>query len=272
MAPGVEPEGIARRAREIEAELRARQEAERIEQVQRKLCASDPREGMLAYLELDEVHRAGLREGKPGDRLRWLDLSRGTPRARVEAVLAFEHARERVAVDPDVGRALLAPHLAALERVPEARRLVREAEDRIHERRIARARDALRGASSALAAGRAEAALAAIDEAMRDLPDSEWATAEALRAEALRIIAGERRATEVARLRRDERFFEARDLAATLASEAEGEARARWEAERRRSRRRSSERSGSRWTRSRGRSTGAPTPFLASGSVPRTPG
>jgi hypothetical protein len=78
------------------------------------LQALDPREGLLAYLDLNEALRARVCAFEPGDRLRWLDLSRGAARARVEAVIALERAREGAAADPDAARALVAPHLAAL--------------------------------------------------------------------------------------------------------------------------------------------------------------
>jgi hypothetical protein len=149
-------------------------------------------------------------------------------------VVALERACERVEPDPEAARALVAPHLGTLERVPEARRIFGEAGVRMAERRAAQARAAVQTACVALTGGRAEEALGLLDDAtLRDLPETERGPAERLRAEAARMAARQRRAGEVGRLREAGRLFEARDLSATLAAEAEGEERARWEAERR---------------------------------------
>lgn len=161
-------------------------------------------------------------------------MARGAARARVDAVVALVRAREKAAVDAEAARALLAPHLGALERVPEARKLVREAEARLAERRVAKARGEVEAALAALAAGRAEEALEQVGEAvLRDLPDGERPAAEALRGEAAHVVAIARRVAEVARLRAAGNLFAARELADELAAESEGEARARWEEERR---------------------------------------
>lgn len=232
MARGAEREQLERRARAIEAGERARREAAVLERVRSLIGAPDPREGLVAYLDLDDALRARARG--TSELLRWIDLARGAPRARVEAVVALGRARERAAADPEAALALLEPHAGVLERVPEARRIAREAEARIAEARAARAIEAVRAAREALAKGGAAEARRLLDEAtLRDVPEPEQAAALALRAEAAAVAAREERIAEVARLRAGDHLFEARALAEELAKGSEGEERTRWEEERR---------------------------------------
>lgn len=233
-ARGPEREAIEHRAREIEATARARREAEAVERTSALLGAPDAKEGLAAYLELDEALRRRVRARATGGAVERLEAARGAPRARVEAVLALGEALTLAAADPEAALALLGPHLAALERVPEARQIARQAEARRAARRATRAREDVRAARAAFTAGdAAEATRRLHDAILRDLPAGERAEAAALRAEAARVVEKERRAAEVGRLRAAGQMFEARALAEELAAGAAGEERARWEAERR---------------------------------------
>lgn len=228
-------EAIERRVREVEAAARSRREAARVEEVRRLLHAADPREGLLAYLELPEPLRASVRAGDAGEPVRWLELTaRGAARGRVEAVLALARARELVGADAARALAVLAPHAGTLDRVPEARRVTQAAEARLEARRLVRAMEIIAAAQAAFAAGRAEEAGRRLDDpALRDLPEAERCLVESLRESIARIVARERRETEVSRLRQGGHLLDARDLAAELAASAEGEEQARWEGERR---------------------------------------
>ncbi|MFT3770133.1 MAG: hypothetical protein QM820_32290 [Minicystis sp.] len=233
IARGPERAGIEQKLRSIEAGERERREAEEVERVLRLLSERDAREGLAAYLGMDDAIRARVRaEGRSFAALRWLDLTgRGAPRARVEAVLALVKARDDA--DPEAVLAALAPHAALLERVPEARQLTRDAEARLAEQRSAQAMDELRAARAAFAAGGPAEVLRRLDEAtLRDLPHGERDGAAALRADAARLVERARRGGEVEALRASGRLFEARALAEELAAEASGDERAHWEAER----------------------------------------
>jgi hypothetical protein len=220
----------AERMRAIEVADRERREASIVDRIRRLLGAPDPREGLLAYLELDEALRGRVRVDGEIEALRFLDLTgRGAPRARVEAAHALAQARERAAADPEAALGWIAPHLGALERVPAARQLAREVEVRLAERRAARALAEIDAARAALAAGGAEEALRRLAAtALGDLPEEARAEATALRARGAR----EAKVAEVGRLRAAGALFEARALVEELAAEAESEERARWAAER----------------------------------------
>jgi hypothetical protein len=69
-------------------------------------------------------------------------------------------------------------------------------------------------------------------KAGRDLGDEDHAEAEALRAQAARILTHDKRVADVGRLRRTGHLFEARALAGELLAEAPLEERPRWEQER----------------------------------------
>jgi hypothetical protein len=230
-------EAAAHRAREMEAAAQAKREAERAALVRAQLAAPDPREGLLAWLDLDPALRRRVGElGEAAELCRWIDLTpaRAAPAARVEAVLAIPVARQILSGDPQGVIDALAPHEATLERVPEARRIAREAHAEIAARRAAQARAEVAAARRDLAGGDAASALARLDAPLlRDLGDAERAEAEALRAEAARIVAKEKRVADVGRLRLRGQLFEARSLADELRAEAPPEERPRWEEERR---------------------------------------
>lgn len=228
-------EDAERRAREAEAAREAKREAERVEQVRAQLAAPDPREGLLAWLALDPALRRRVGETPAAELCRALELTpaRVAAPARVDAVLAIAVARQRLAIDPQGAADTLAPHEATLERVPEARRILREAHAELAARRAARAREEVHAARRELDAGDAAAALARLSSPLvRDLAAEDHAEAEALRATAAAIVARHERAAEVGRLRRTGHLFEARALAGALAAEASPEERPRWEAER----------------------------------------
>jgi hypothetical protein len=235
-ARGPEREALERRVRALDAAERAAREAREVERVAGLLAAADPREGLLAYLELDEALRARTRERARLDAVRWLDLTgRGAPQARVDAVLALARARAQLARgDEEAAVTTLGPHLAALDRVPEAKQLTREAETIASARRAARAGEAVGAARAALAGGDAAAALRRLDEAtLRDVPEADRDAAAALRAEAAAAVARADRIEQLARLRAAGKLFEARRVAEELAADAGDPARARWQAERR---------------------------------------
>jgi hypothetical protein len=228
-------EAAERRAREIEAALQAEREAAQVEQVRAQLAAPDPREGLLAWLELDPALRRRVAAPGAAELCRWLELTpaRAAPPARVEAVLAIGVARQRLARDPQGAIEALAANEATLERVPEARRIVHEARAEIAARQAARAREAVAAARRDLAGGDAAAAIARLDAPLlRHLDDEEQAAAEVLRAEAAWIVLREKRVAEVSRLRLRAQLFEARDLADALLAEAPPDERPRWEQER----------------------------------------
>jgi hypothetical protein len=228
-------EATAARARELDAAREAQREAAQVELVQELLAEADPREGLLAWLDLDPALRR--RVGGPGtaELRRWLDLTpaRAAPLARVEAVLALASARGRLAGDPQGAIDALAPNEATLERVPEARRIMQGARAEIAARRSARACEEVLAARGDLAGGDASAALSRLDPSvLRDLDDEERAAAEAVRAEAARLVTRDKRVADVGRLRRAGNLFEARALAGELRAEAPPEERPRWEEER----------------------------------------
>jgi hypothetical protein len=235
-ACGPERGALEHRAREIEAAEKTKREAEQVEQVCRLLMGADEREALLSYLELDETLRAHVRARfqdpspepgrSPHEALTALErTAAGRAGARVDAVLALKEARSVVERDPEAALGLLGPHAGALERVPEGRRISREADATLRARRLSQAREQVRAARAELAAGAAAEALARLDAAsLRDLPEHERAEAAACAAEAARIVERRRRAEEAARLWAAGRLFEARAL-------AEGQARAEIRAE-----------------------------------------
>lgn len=233
------------RARELEAALHAQREALQVEQVQAQLAAPDLRGGLLAWLDLEPALRRRVGETGAAELCRWLDLTptRLMPSVRVEAVLAVLVAKQRLTSDPRGAIDALAAHEAALERVPEAKRIAREAHAQLAAEGTARAREEVLAARRDLSGGDAASAIARLDASLRsDLGDALRAEAEAMRAEAARILTHDNRVAEVARLRRTGHLFEARALADELLAEVpratEPEAapdpeRARWEQERR---------------------------------------
>ncbi len=229
-------EAAERRAREAAAALQAKREEAQVEQVRAALAAPDPREGLLAWLELDPALRLRAGETAAAELCRWLDLTpaRVPSPARVDAVLAVVVARQRLAGDPQGAIDALAVHEATLERVPEARRVAREARAEIAAQRAARAREVVVAARFHLASGDAASALLLLDAPLRrDLGDEEHAEAEALREQAAAIVLKERRVADVGRLRQGKHLFEARELAGELLAEAPPQERPRWEEERR---------------------------------------
>lgn len=234
-------EAEGRRARELEAAHQEEREALQVKRVRAALDAPDPREGLLAWLDLDPALQRRVEAPAAAELLRWLDQTAraSNPAARVEAVLAVAAARERFTRDPQGALDALDAHEATLERVPEARRIAREARAAIAAQRAARAREEVAEARRDLARGDAAAALTRLTApALRDLGDEGRAEAEALRAEAAQIVFREKRVAEVGRLRRSGQLFEARALAGELLAEArvrDGGApeRLRWEQERR---------------------------------------
>jgi hypothetical protein len=229
-------EDAGRRARERDATEQARRDAERVERVRAALAEPDPREGLLAWLELDPALRRKVDAKGAALLLRWLEQTpgRAAPRARVEAVTALAGARRRLPGDPQGAIDALALHEAALERVDEAKRIALEAHAELRAARAAGARATVLEARRELDGGDAAAALARLEAAvLRDLGETERAGAEALRAEAGRIVAKDKRAAEVGRLRQAGMLFEARALAEELRDAAEGDERAHWEEERR---------------------------------------
>ncbi len=219
------------RVREIEAALQAKREASRVEHVRAQLAAPDPREGLLAWLDLDPALRLRIGEPRAAELCRWLDLTsaRATSPARVEAVLAIAVASQRLAGDPQGALDALAPHETTLERVAEARRIAREGAGR--DRRATggaeRARRGRRGAPRIWPEATPPPRSGDwTRRRLRDLGDEEHAEAEALRAEAARIVVREKRVADVGRLRRNGHLFEARALADELLAEAPPEERA----------------------------------------------
>ncbi len=236
-ARGAERDAIERRTREIEQALRTQRDAERVEQAIRALEAGDPRAGLTIYAGLEEALRVRVRARSARPELAWIDRmtgTRGGDRLRVEAALAMEGALAALARDPQAALALLAPHEAALERVPEAGRIAREAEAALRAGRLARARAAIDGARAELAAGAAAEALARLEAvSSRDLPDDERAIADTIEAAARHVVERRRRHDEARRLRSAGRLFEARALVEGLATGAEAaEERSRFEHER----------------------------------------
>ena len=215
-------------------------EAARVEEVRTRLGASRARgRGCSRWLELGAAQRRRVEAPGAAELLRWLELTpaRAAPAARGWRRCSRSRARGGgCAGDPEGAIEALAPHEEALERVPEARRVAQEAQAELGRgvspgARGDRRRRAARSARGD-AAGGARAAPGAL--AARDLGDGpERAEAEALRAEAARVVAAERRVGEVGRLRQAGQLFEARALAEALAAEAEGDEQRRWEEERR---------------------------------------
>jgi hypothetical protein len=155
---GPEREALERRARAIDAASRAARDTLAVDRVARLLGAADLREGLVAYLTLDEALRARVREvakDHGAEAVAWLDLTgRGAPQARVEAVLALGRARSELAAgDAKAALATLEPQKAALERVPEAKQIAREARASLEALRMAHAQEARLAAKAALAAG-----------------------------------------------------------------------------------------------------------------------
>ena len=236
-ARGAEREAIDERASRLEASERDRRETERVEQTIRLLQAGNPDEGLTAYLALEETLRARVRASAVRPEVGWIDRmagGRGGDRAKVDAALAIALAREALARDPEEAVALLAPHDAWLERVPEARRIAREAEATLLAGRLSRARAAIEAAQVDLAAGAADEALARLGAlSVRELPDEERAEAAALDARAKRIVDRRRRSESALRHRASGRLFEARAVAEGLVADADAPIeRARWEGER----------------------------------------
>jgi hypothetical protein len=231
---GPEREALERQVRAIESAERASREARAVERVAGLLAAADPREGLLAYLDLDEALRERAQMSQ--DVVRWLDLTaRGAPHARVDAVLALSRARAHLARgETEAALTTLGPHLATLDRVPEAKRVVREAEAGAAARRAARAREAVAAARAALARGAAAEALRRLDEAtLRGAPEPDREAVVALRAEAAAAAARADRISMLGHLRAAGKLFEARRVAEELAANADDPERARWQAERR---------------------------------------
>lgn len=234
---GPEREAIEARARTIEAAERTRREEELVEQAIRTLDAADPREGLALYTGLEEALRARVRARSMRPELAWIDRmvgERGGDRAKVEAATAIAEARAALTRDPQAAIALLAPHEVTLERVPEARRIRREAEAALRAGRISQARTAIETARAELAAGSAADALARLGAAsLRELSDEERAEAAAIEAAATRVLERNRREGEAWRLRTTGRLFEARALFEELTAQTDdAEERARWERER----------------------------------------
>ena len=238
------------RAREIEAALQAkRDEGARPARVQALLAAPEIRErvsspGWILDPALrprvgEPVTLSGLLPRKLRQRRSsaagstWTSARAALARPEWRLVLAVAAARQRLPSDPEGAIDLLAPYETMLERVPEARRIAREANAEILARRAARAREELLWARRELAGGDATSALARLDApVMRDLGDEEHAEAEALREEAARLVLHDKRVAEVGRLRRSGALFEARALADELLAEASPEDRPRWAQER----------------------------------------
>lgn len=228
---------LERRVKELDAREQATEQAAQVERVARMIARPEPHAGLLAYLGLDEALRARVAASSPHEALAVIDLlaaARVRDQAKVDAALALVRARAIAEGDPEAAIALLAPHEAALERAPEARRIVRDAEAKLHARRVEIARAEVQAARRALDAGDADAAAARLDAAsLGELPAHEKAEATALAAEAARAIERRRREEDVPRLRAAGRLFEARARAERLAAEADDSAaRARWEGER----------------------------------------
>ena len=236
-ARGADREAIDRRMHEIEAASRAHRETAQVEQALQALDAADPQAGLTIYAGFEEVLRARVRARSVRPELGWIDhmeSARGGDRARAQAATAIVEALAALPIDPEAALALLAPHEAALGRVPEARRIAREAEATLRGRRIACARAAIAAARIDLASGAAEEALIRLGAAsLRDLPDEERAEAVAVEAAATRLVERCRREDEARRLRAAGRFFEARALVEALAAGADSaEGRERLEQER----------------------------------------
>lgn len=199
-ARGAERPPIEQRLRDAEAQGRDLRAGAAAREVERRLAGGPVRDALAAYLDLDDAARARIDAGPHADLLRRMDrITRGSPRARIDAALALTDALGRAAADPDGALALLDKH-PALEGSPEAAALRRQAESALAERRAARA--------------------------------VERAEAEAREAEEDRRRRLDRATSDVARLRAQARFLEARDILDDLLAGAEGEAQARWEADR----------------------------------------
>ena len=235
-ARGAEREAIEQRARQLAASAREQREAEQVDQAIRKLEVDDAKEGLAVYLSLDEPLRARVRARSARPELEWIDRmegGRGGDRAKVDAASALAEAREALTRDPERALTLLAPHDTWLDRVPEARRVTREATAAIRVRRVAAVRAAIDAARAELAAGAAGEALARLGAtSLRDLPEGERAEAAALEAAATRVVDRRRRAETTVRLRAAGQLFEARALAEGLAEGVDEKERARWEQER----------------------------------------
>jgi hypothetical protein len=227
---GPEREAVALRIEAIEAAERAKREAAEVVRVARLLAVPEPREGLLAYLDLAPALQERVRREQPRDALAWLDRTapgRGGASARVDAVVAL--GRALAGGEPEAVATLLEPHAALLEPVPEAQRLLDEARAHRAAQRAARARAALAAARAALGAGETAAALDHLAEGgLRDLPEDVRAEIEAVRARAEAVAVREARAALLAAQRAGGRLFDARDGADELAEGAAGAERARW--------------------------------------------
>ena len=238
-ARGEERAALEARARRLDAAERERREGEQMEVVIRLLGAPDPRDGLTEYAALGEALREQVRARSPRPEVGWIDQmiagGRAADRARAEAALAISAARAALgAADPPAALSLLAAHEAALDRVPEARRIRREAEAILEAAHLAEARAAVTRARDLLAAAAFAEALSLLGaSSLRKLPAEERAEVEALRAAALRADDRRRRAEETARLRASGRLLDARRRAEALTDSADDEAeRTRWAAER----------------------------------------
>jgi hypothetical protein len=237
VAHGAARDAIERRARDIEAAARARREMDRVDHVIQTLDAADLREGLSAYTALDEALRARVRARSSRQELAWIDRMAGVhrrDRTGVDAAIAIAEARAALALDPEAAIALLKPHKAALEGVPEARRIAREAAAEVRALRLARTRAAVDAARAELAAGHADEALARLGTVnLRELSEEERAEVTAIEAAATRSIDRGWRGDEARRLRAAERLFEAHALAEELAASTDdAHQRAQWDRER----------------------------------------
>jgi hypothetical protein len=232
-ASGAAREAIEALASAIESEERARHEAEQLDRTIGRLGAGDAREGLALYAALPDALRTRVRERVPRQELGWIEQMasvRAEDRAKADAAVALSTARASLERDPKAALAQIAPHEAILDRVPEARRIKREAEAALRAERLEAAREALAAARADMAAGAVnEARSRLLGVVLRELSDEERAEAAAIEAAAARIVERRRRGEEVERLRAAGRLFEARTAAEGLAASAEQEdERARW--------------------------------------------
>jgi hypothetical protein len=218
-------------AERVEAERRA---AERVERARALLDEGRLSEGLHAYADLEPSLRARVRQRVATREIEWIERILQTkagarPAPATQAVMALGSALEAAATNPTASLARLEAHHGLLDGVPDARKVVREAQARLAAEQARKAREEVAAAQLAWEAGDLENAEKRIQVArLRDLPEDERPRAEELRDRIAQRIPLRALELRLDQLTRAGAWLEARQAALRLAEASNDEGRARF--------------------------------------------